>query len=260
MTTAETTPTWTCDDCGTVVEGADMDAFVAAVTDHARNDHQWPFPDVAIRNFAYASQRADGPKERLAEIGAVEVHRVEGSRVDDWLAFFDRDAFPDNFAWASCYCSEPHCLDPSAEDGPGRTWEENRSTMVELFNDGRCHGYLAYVDGKPAGWVNASLRSEYALYRRGDGADPADTDVAGISCFVIAPPYRGHKLAGRLLDRVLEDAPARGIRFVEAYPFTAEVRERAMADFRGHLAMYETRGFAEVERRERDLVVRRPIP
>ena len=253
---------YTCEMCGHVVEGEDMDAFVAALTTHVREVHEWPYPDVAISNFAAATQRVDGPTERLETIGSVEIHHVDASRLADWQQFFDREAFAGNFAWASCYCAEPHCLDPKRREETetdGRTWEHNRSTMEGLITSGTSFGYLAYVDGHAAGWVNASLRSDYALYRLGDGAEPADDDVIGVACFVIAPPYRGHGLAPKLLDRVLADAPGRGARWIEAYPFNEATKAEALANFRGDRRMFDERGFEPVEERERDVVVRRRV-
>jgi GNAT superfamily N-acetyltransferase len=248
-----------CEDCHGTVSGDDLAAFGDAYVVHVREHHaDWPFPDVAIRNYAEATQRATGPTERLETIGAVEVHPVTEDRIGDYLAFFDRDAFPDNFAWAACYCAEPHLLDPKApQDAEGRTWQSNRERMVTLLKDGRSFGYLAYVDGQAAGWVNASKRSEYALFREGPGASVDDGDVVGIACFVIAPPYRGHGLAKVLLDRVVADAAARGVAWIEAYPFNAD-RQGWGPDFRGARKMYDAAGFSAVEERERYTVVRRP--
>lgn len=115
---------------------------------------------------------------------------------------------------------------------------------------GRSFGYLAYVDGRAAGWVNASKRSDYALFRMEgeDGLD--DGDVIGVSCFVIAPPYRRHGLAGALLDRLIADGPDRGASWIEAYPFV-QTGEDDAANFRGSRSLYERRGFEVVEERAR---------
>ena len=194
------------------------------------------------------------------------MHPVTGDRIDDWLAFFDHDAFVGTPEWAACYCLEPHVARPhavevaqaGAGDEDDRPWHRNRAAMVERLRSGATHGYLAYVDGRPAGWVNASRRSEYSLYRRGAGSDPPDEDVIGVACFIIAPPYRRHGIAGILLDRVLADAADRGARWVEGYPFNEE-RPTDAGNFRGLRSMYDERGFVEVERRERDTVVRRAL-
>ena len=82
--------------------------------------------------------------------------------------------------------------------------------MTERLRGGATFGYLAYVDGRPAGWVNASLRSDYGLYRKVDPDGPEPTSVIGVSCFVIAPPFRRHGIASALLGRVIADAAARG--------------------------------------------------
>jgi GNAT superfamily N-acetyltransferase len=129
--------------------------------------------------------------------------------------------------------------------------------MLHRLRGDHAFGYLAYVDGHPAGWVNASLRSEYTLHP-GEDADPPGTETVGISCFIVAPAYRRHGLAAALLDRVLADASERGAGWVEAYPFT-EDREGAAGNFRGPRSMYDERGFEPVRTRTRDTVVRRPV-
>jgi hypothetical protein len=83
----------------------------------------------------------------------------------------------------------------AVEDAPEETdvphWRHNRETMLQRLRGGRSFGYLAYVDGWPADWVNASLRADYTLHPSED-EDPPGTQVIGISCFIIAPPYRRH--------------------------------------------------------------------
>jgi GNAT superfamily N-acetyltransferase len=233
--------TKTCEACGTEVAAEDETGFADAFLVHVRAAHtDWPYPDVAVRNFGEALLRLTGPAERLDAIGSVEIQPVTEDRLDDWTAFFDHDGFVGRPEWAACYCSEPHLLSlvsgaPAAAEGAtddpeNRSWRHNRAAMQDLLRTGRSFGYLAYVDGRPAGWVNASKRNEYALFRL---LDDDDAEVIGISCFVIAPPYRRHGIAARLLDRVLEDAGARGAKAVEAYPFLAGRGAEGDADFRG---------------------------
>ena len=59
------------------------------------------------------------------------MHPVTEERIDDWLAFFDHDAFADNRAWAACYCAEPH-LRAKGEPpdlAEARSWRDNREVM-----------------------------------------------------------------------------------------------------------------------------------
>lgn len=248
----------TCFECQAEIEGEGEEALGEALLAHARGSHEWPFDDTAIRNYAAATLRLTGPSERLDEIGPIEVHRVAGDRIDDFLSFFDHDAFVGKPEWAACYCLEPHTLAPGTEE-PSRPWREKRADMQARLEAGGSWGYLAYVDGRPAGWVNASLRRDYAMFRRGDDFEPPDEKVIGVSCFVIAPPYRRHGVAGALLDRVIADAPERGAQCIEAYPFNDGVPPEESGNFRGPVTLYTQRGFEEVKRRERDTVVRRPV-
>jgi GNAT superfamily N-acetyltransferase len=247
-----------CFECGATVEGADPSDLGVRFLAHARDDHEWPYPDQGIRNYAEATQRLTGPSERLAELGELTIHPVTEERLGDWAAFFDHDAFVGKPEWAGCYCLEPHvAVEGTPEDADVPHWRDNREAMLQRLRGGSSFGYLAYVDGRPAGWVNASSRSEYTLHPGAQG-DPPGSQVIGISCFVIAPPYRRHGVAAALLDRVLADAPARGAGWVEAYPFT-EDGEGDPSSFRGPRSMYDARGFEPVRVRARDTVVRRAV-
>jgi GNAT superfamily N-acetyltransferase len=243
-----------CHVCGEAIEGEDLTAVGEAGLAHARARHpdEVPYPDMAVRNYYEGQARMTGGSERLAQIGEVEIHPVTEDRLDDWLAFFDFDAMVGVAENSACYCLEPHEWDPHQPPPEMRTWRERREEMVGLFRAGKAFGYLAYVDGRPAGWVNASRRGDTALFRRGDAGD--DRTVA-VACFAIAPPYRRHGLAQRLLERVIADARDRGLDAVEAYPPHGDVA--GGRNFRGGRKMYDAAGFSEVKVRSRDTVVRR---
>ena len=192
----------------------------------------------------------------MASIAEITVHAVTEARIDDWLRLFDRDAFAGNPDWASCYCLEPHL--PATPEEPERAWRERRSAVAERLRGCTTFGYLAYVDGRVAGWVNASLRSDYGLYRNVDPDGPEPPSVIGVSCFVIAPPFRRHGIAAALLDRVIADAAARGASWIEGYPHNTPEDSDA-GHFRGPRSMYDARGFEVIEVREHDAVVRRSV-
>lgn len=250
-----------CFACDAEITGADPDTIVEGFVAHGQESHDWSYPEEAIRNyarnFAEATGRLTGETERLPEIGEVQVHPITEDRIEDWLDLFDHRGFADNPDWASCYCLEPH--DPPTSENPERPWRQNRRTMAQLLTSGGSFGYLAYVDGEPLGWVNASPRSEYGLYRSVDPEGPDPSSVVGVSCFVIAPPYRRHGVAAALLDRVIEDAATRGAAWIEGYPFN-EPEETDAGHFRGARSMYDARGFEPIEVRERDTVMRLPAP
>lgn len=241
------------------VEGDTADVVADRFVNHARESHDWPYPEEALRNYARnyaeANVRLTGDTLRLDTIGEVTVHAVSADRIDDWIRFFDHDAFAGNPDWASCYCLEPHV--PATEEMPERPWREVRKSMIDRLGEGATYGYLAYVDGTTAGWVNASHRSEYGMYRLVDPGGPDPSSVIGISCFIIAPPYRRHGLAAKLLDRVIDDSADRGAEWIEGYP-NNEPDEGDPGHYRGPRQLYDARGFKPVERREHDTVMRRP--
>lgn len=249
-----------CFECDAQIEGDDSDAVVHALVAHGKEKHTWSYPEEAVRNYARnyceATERLTGSTERLSEIGDVAVHLLTPDRVEDWLDFFDHDAFAGNPDWASCYCLEPH--QPGTPEQPERPWRDRRAMMAGRLRGGTTFGYLAYVGGRPAGWVNASLRSDYGLYKLVDPEGPAPRSVIGISCFVIAPPFRRHGVASALLDRVIADASTRGASWIEGYPHN-EPRGNDAGHFRGKRSMYEARGFQPIEVRERDTVMRRAV-
>lgn len=246
--------------CAAPLEAVDIDGMGDRMIEHAAEAHaDLPFPPEAIWNYGAGLARLTGSTERLPSIGAVEIHPVTADRVDDWLDLFDHDVFAGKPEWSACYCTEPHLLEPGDRTGDSNrgTWRDKRARMIDLFASGGVFGYLAYVDGRPAGWVNASMRGDYRLFRR-DDADDACT--IGIACFAIAPPYRGHGVSKALLDRVVADAADRGADVVEAYPFTDRGDDPG-PDFRGPRHLYDERGFTEVAVRpqRKDAVVRRTV-
>jgi len=250
-----------CFGCDALIEADDADAVVDAFVAHAQESHTWSYPEDAIRNYARnyaeATDRLTGGTERLPEIADITVHQATAECIDDWLRFFDHDAFAGNPDWASCYCLEPHA--PAGPEQPEPPWRERRATMAGRLRGGTTFGYLAYVGGRPAGWVNASLRSEYGLYRNVDPDGPDPTLVIGVSCFVIAPPFRRHGVASALLDRVIADAAARGAAWIEGYPRNKSDESDA-GHFRGPRSVYDARGFKPIEVRERDTVMRLAVP
>jgi GNAT superfamily N-acetyltransferase len=249
-----------CFGCAALIEADDSAAVARAFVGHARERHAWSYPEEAIRNYACnyaeATERLSGDTERLAEVGHLTVHAISEGRVEDWLRLFDYDAFAGNPDWASCYCLEPHV--PATPELPERAWRDVRATVAGRLRGGTTFGYLAYVDGRPVGWVNASFRSDYGLFRLVDPDGPEPRSVIGVSCFVIAPPFRRHGVASALIDRAIADAGARGAAWIEGYPHN-NPEESDAAHFRGPRSMYDARGFQPVEVREHYTVMRRQV-
>jgi len=81
--------------------------------------------------------------------------------VNEYLHFFDRDAFADNPDWGKCYCNLPH-HDHAAATWKGPLAEENREEVVQRICAGAMLGHLAEVDGKVVGRCEAAPRGSFA--------------------------------------------------------------------------------------------------
>jgi GNAT superfamily N-acetyltransferase len=93
------------------------------------------------------------------------------------------------------------------------------------------------VDGKLAGWCNATARSRFPGFATGSG----DDKVGSVVCFAIAPPYRGHGVASHLLDGAISRLWSMGFIRIEGYP-VAEAPDWERA-FRGSLGLFLSKGF-----------------
>ncbi|HEY7293817.1 MAG TPA: GNAT family N-acetyltransferase, partial [Dehalococcoidia bacterium] len=227
--------------CQQRFEGADEEALFRALRAHSDETHAaLKLSDQQVRDYVAAALRATGGTERLERIGTPEIHALTPERLDDFLRFFDHDAFANNPAWASCYCVF-HYYDGA--DWGNRGAAENRADMQDRICTLRAQGYLAYVDGRPAGWINAAPRAIVTNIPEPEDGDDGRR-IGAIACFVIAPPYRRHGLARLLLDAAIEGFRARGFTAVEGYP-PRDPKSDSSA-YMGPPGLFRDAGFAQV--------------
>lgn len=171
----------------------------------------------------------------------VSIRELSPDLLDDYLSFFDRNAFADNPRWASCYCYFNHAPHDQKE-WTKRTTEENRAAVCNLIRGGEMGGYLAHVDGRPVGWCNAGPRSRLTTLPK--EIDPHEKGIGAVTCFVIAKPFRGQGIARRLLDSACEGLGRKGLEIVEAYP--RQNARDAASNYHGPVSMYLAAGFEMV--------------
>ncbi len=186
---------------------------------------------------------------------SIRIKVLSPENKDDFLKFFDLDAFSDNPEWSFCYCQ---CF---YEDHRQIVWKEqtrerNRSVACRRIDDGSMQGYLAYHGEQPVGWCNAAPRR---LLRALDEEPTPDAEKIGaIVCFLVAPQHRGKGIARALLEAACEGLAAQGLEIAEANPET-EARTDAENHI-GPLSLYLKAGF-EVHREDDDgtVYVRRSL-
>lgn len=241
--------------CGHPIRGEDHEAVLAGAREHVKAAHaELGLTDQHTSDYVAAALRSGPAKPRRATVGAVEIRPVTPDRVEDVLRFFDTDAFADNPAWASCYCMF-YYHNRAEGEWSARSAQENRDAIQNLLGCGRAQGYLAYVDGEPAGWCNAAPRRLLPRMDANEEYRVEDADrVGSIACFVIAPQYRRHGLAGRLLDAACEGFRAQGLAVAEAYP--SKNPEGDAEAYHGPLPLYERAGFTLFRELENTTIVR----
>ena len=192
---------------------------------------------------------------RLDHVGAVVIKELTPETVDDFLSFFDKDAFADNPGWSDCYCMEKHV---AAEEWTRRTGADNRRDQEARIRRGTGRGLLAYVDGRPVGWCNAGSRtSMIGLDHNRDFRSEDPERIGAIVCFVIASQYRRHGVARRLLDAACDSLAREGFAFAEAYPLKQGGGDAQ--EYRGPLQMYLDAGFETFRDGPRWAVVRKEL-
>jgi GNAT superfamily N-acetyltransferase len=194
----------------------------------------------------------------------VEVQDLTPELLDDYLQFFDKEAFTDFPEWAECYCG--------FYDTPGDKWDTSpesgpvhRKARAERIKSGKAHGLLAFVDNRVIGWCNAQARSNFANMRKYSTAidNPAE-QVGSIMCFLVAPGYRGKGVGTLLLNTACDKFRRDRLQVAEGYPTTNPIKREweipwAEENYKGSLSMYLKAGFKVHRQLERFAIVRKPL-
>ena len=242
--------------CGHRIAAADRDQLYAAIRRHSDEAHaDIIVPDADVREMVETRMRMsewDGTMTPLDR--PVEIRPLESTRADDFVRFFDRDAFIDNPSWASCYCL---FYEYAGDDWESRTGEQNRNDKVESIRRGSAQGLLAYVDNRPVAWCNVAPRVSLPRIMASDEfhIDDDPSKVGSIVCFAVAAPYRRQGIAAQLLNAACDTLREQGLAIAEAYP-----AKESMSDARayhGPLDMYLAAGFTPLRETGHYVIVRK---
>ena len=180
----------------------------------------------------------------------------------DYLDFFDHRAFTDNNPNGPCYCTSPNQDEESIQQMVSEfkthgVKDTIRKYAVEMLNNNKIHGYLAYDGNLSIGWCNAADMESYAGFVPDFARNNTCGKTVSIVCFEIAPEYRGMGIASAFIDRVCNDAKSNGYVAVEGYAKVSDKRDDF--DYQGPVRLYQKAGFVEVARENGQIVMRKVL-
>lgn len=130
------------------------------------------------------------------------------------------------------------------DDVKGATAKRRFKALVQK---GQAQGLLAYLEGKPVGWLTLGPRRSFPKLDRAPSLACDDADeVHSLPCFFVAPGARGKRVATALLNEAVLTLKKQGARVLEGYPVKPpRPGEKIPAAFAytGTLPLFEQAGF-----------------
>jgi len=178
--------------------------------------------------------------------------------ISDYLDFFDNRAFTDGNSNGPCYCTSPNQDEDTikrmvSEFKINGVKETIRKYAVDLLNEDKIKGYLAFDGNISIGWCNAADIDSYAGFVPEFAYKKSCGKTISIVCFEIAPEYRGMRIASAFIDRVCADAKIKGYVAVEGY---AKINGERY-DYNGPMRLYEKAGFSRCESQNGQIIMRK---
>lgn len=195
-------------------------------------------------------------------MNSITIKRLNPELIADYLDFFDHRAFTDNNPNAPCYCTSPNQKEEEiqqmvSEFRTSGVRETVRKYAVEMLNQNRIQGYLAYDGETSVGWCNAADMESYSGFVPAFARENTCGKTISIVCFEIAPEYRGIGIASALIDKVCDDAKSAGYTAVEGYARLSDKRNDF--DYQGPVRLYQKAGFTEAARENGQVIMRKVL-
>jgi GNAT superfamily N-acetyltransferase len=179
----------------------------------------------AFRNANYAASITIAVAVDKLWPDVLEVFRGSGER-DCWCQYWRQSA--------SAYAN--------GTLGPGK------ANLRKQVKEGPPPGVLAYVDGKPVGWLGLWPRERMERLVRSRTIPKLDErQVWSIVCFMVRVGYRKSGVTKALLDGAIDFARKTGVPSLEAYPIDTEGRRVDVTfGYVGFAHVFEAAGFQRI--------------
>lgn len=171
----------------------------------------------------------------------ITIKRLNKTLLNDYLNFFDNIAFVDNKEWEGCYCVFYH-HDQDVKNWLSRSKNDNRSMAIDLINDNKLKGFLAYCNENPVGWCNVNYKALFSFDKNLQKVySDQDDSIVSIVCFLISHKYRHLGISTKLLRAVIDYYKNAEKKHIEAYPFKNVAKDSE--NYHGPLNLYLKNGF-----------------
>lgn len=181
--------------------------------------------------------------EGSTALAGIDIRPVTLERWDDMVELFSTSP-----VMSSCWCMSPRVRASEFSRFGSESRRRNREAMHGLITLGTVPGLLAYVDGRPVGWISAGPREQFARLQHSSVLRPVDDlPVWSIVCFYTDPAYRRQGITGALIQGAVQYAATQGALAVEAYPIAAWGESVGPGDaYTGTAGTFRELGFEEV--------------
>jgi GNAT superfamily N-acetyltransferase len=183
-----------------------------------------------------STRTADGPADLITIVPATP------DRWQDVALLLDGEAGAEAGCWCQSWRGKDEIAKATGESRPETLRRQMTATEPPP------PGFVAYVDGEPAGWVGVSVRTLTPRLMN-SRTIPAidDQPVWSIGCYRIRVGYRRRGVADALLRAVVDAARQAGAPGVEAYPIDPAGRRVDVGfAFVGLASMFDRLGFRRV--------------
>lgn len=129
-----------------------------------------------------------------------------------------------------CYCSFWHQKISSMQEWETRKKETpllNRQVVLDKVKIGFHVGVLVYSENDLIAWISVGpLVDYYWTWKRTIQLGEESKNIAGITCFTVAPKFRGQGLQSKILERLKNYGKEKGWIAIEGYPFDASAIDK----------------------------------
>jgi GNAT superfamily N-acetyltransferase len=188
--------------------------------------------------------------------GEINVCSATPDRWDDLVDLFERPGPRGGTpVTRGCWCQYWHLRGKAYDAG----WPDaNRPRMEKEVRGGEEPGLLAYVQGVPVGWCRFGPRETFERLEHAPTLARIDDEpVCSVVCFYVHPSGYRQGIAPALLEEVIAQAAARGVKVLEGYP--VKRGHPTIDSYTGRLPMFLAAGFEPVREAGRRTIVRRML-